>query len=304
LISLLRRFQELVAAKRLEGKVVFTASRGRSSSFLVRGVQVARAAGASAVRRRFLTADRLERARLVVWVAEPDEELALKLAGKVPQALDVVQRWDEPLERQFPRLDVFDAFIANTPSMRAELREAMPNKPVAIIPHHHCNRSGYRLSPERLQLPKVLGYVGAPGHLHDAAEIEELARSKGLAFQARGPFDLGHYRAMDLGVAWTHDEPKRTRFRSNVKHANFCAHGVPSVLPRYESYLAANAELGGDTCLFADTKEEMLAALVRLIEEPELRSRLSANGFRAYERYGLQKIAGEYLAFFKEFHAT
>lgn len=264
----------------------------------MRGIQVAPHCNGIALRKRYLDENRLKNAAGLVWVAEPDPALAKKLQGKVHQAVDIVQRWAKPLNEQLPDLSIYDGFIVNTMSMAEEVLSHSKNKPVCVIPHHHCNTSGFRIPPERLEKPKLVGYVGAPDHLHDADAIRKCVEKLGLRFGSFGPYELAKYFVIDIGIAWTHDDPERTRFRSNVKHANFCAFGIPSVLPKYESYVAADAELGGGSCLFAKNTEEMLTQLEKLIADNALRTNLSKTAVQALTRYSLPRIGEAYRAAF------
>ena len=285
-------------SRRLDGKVVFSARRGRSSSFLVRGIQVAPHCNGVAIRKRYLNEERLKKAAGLVWVAEPDPAIAKNLHGKVHQAVDIVQRWAKPLNEQLPDLAIYDGFIVNTMSMAEEALSHAKSKPVCVIPHHHCNTSGYRIPNDRLETPKLVGYVGAPDHLHDADAIRTRVEKLGLRFGSFGPFELARYFTIDIGIAWTHDDPERSRFRSNVKHANFCAFGIPSVLPKYESYVAADAELGGGSCLFAKNTGEMLNQLEKLIADVDLRKGISNTASQALTRYSLPRIGEAYRAAF------
>lgn len=285
-------------SRRLDGKVVFSARRGRSSSFLVRGIQVAPHCNGVALRKRYLSEERLKKAAGLVWVAEPDPVLAKKFQGKVHQAVDIVQRWSKPLNEQLSDLAIYDGFIVNTMSMAEEVLQHSRGKPVCIVQHHHCNTSGFRIPSERLEKPKLVGYVGAPDHLHDADAIRKCVEKLGLNFGSFGPFELARYYSIDIGIAWTHEDPSRTKYRSNVKHANFCAFGIPSVLPKYESYVTADAELGAGTCLFASNTEEMLRQLEKLIADAELRMKISKRAVQALTRYSLPKIGEAYRSAF------
>lgn len=264
----------------------------------MRGIQVAPHCNGIALRKRYLDENRLKNAAGLVWVAEPDPVLAQKLQGKVHQAVDIVQRWAKPLNEQLPDLAIYDGFILNTMSMAEEVISLAPQKPVCVVPHHHCNTSGFRIPSERLEKPKLVGYVGAPDHLQDVDAIRRCVDKLGLRFGSFGPFELSRYFVIDIGIAWTHDDPERTRFRSNVKHANFCAFGIPSVLPKYESYVAADAELGGGSCLFASNKDEMLNQLEKLIADGALRTKISKTASQALTRFSLPRIGEAYRAAF------
>lgn len=149
-------------------------------------------------------------------------------------------------------------------------------------------------------MPRIVGYVGEPGHLHDSDAIESAVSKMGLEFLSARSQDLGAYKKIDIGVAWTRPEALRDDTRSNIKLANFCAFGIPSVVAGYESYRDVDAALGGNACLFAGSVEEVIEQIGRLAGDEHLRRSIHEKAIPAQERYSLSVVAAKYRTMVEE----
>ncbi len=216
-----------------------------------------------------------------------------KLQGRIPQIFDTillpedVSLWQE-------RYDAMDALIVNTHCMREWLGPLRPDLRFFVIPHHHCNLSGYVLPDDRVERPRIAGYIGEPEHLHDREAIERTVRELGLEFKIFPAHDLKAYQTIDLGLAWTHPHEGRQQTRSNIKLTNFAAHGIPSVVPDYESYRDVDRALGGDAALFARNLDEYLTRLRELAHSAEMRRTLHSKAIEAQRLYARETLAQQY----------
>lgn len=236
-----------------------------------------------------------ESATCAIWVRHLDQEKRKLFPASSPQILDVINpmRPDEP--RYIDRLRAVDGLILNT----AKTLDWLPAEEVGrlrhwVIPHHHCNIWGDVLPSERLARPRVVGYVGEEANLHDAPAIRAAVEKMGLEFRTGSSYNLRAYRDFDIGLAWTRPDPWWDDVRSNVKLANFCAFGLPSVVPVYESYREMDTALGGGACLMGASLEEMLGNLERVMRDEELRRSLHARAMPAFEMYSRRAIGEIY----------
>jgi hypothetical protein len=223
-----------------------------------------------------------------------------KFGESTIQILDVINPASGPDRPQFfERCAAFRHFILNTRVSRAYLGPR-PNRGwnYAVIPHHHCNSSGWMLPEERLAHPLTVGYVGQPEHLHDAEEIERSVRAMGMRFLSANTTDLAAYRDIDIGIAWTRRDRLRDDTRSNVKLANFAAHGIPSVMCDYTSYHDMCDKLG-EICLIRESLDDFIGGIAELAHEEELRRTVSGHARAVLEAYSVSAISNEYRGFIR-----
>lgn len=295
------RLHEMLMSRNLSGKIVFTGTYNRLTSMDVRGRQIAEALGASYIRGKYLRPEAAMKAKCVIWVAVGDIEKVRAIDKGAPQVFDIINPSVEKGDPYFDLVDEFDTLILNT---RGTLKYLRPGKRgdrrAFVIPHHHCNRWNFGLPEERLERPQIVGYVGEPGHLHDADAIEKAVSDLGLKFMMAGPQDLAAYKRIDIGVAWTRPEPLRDDTRSNIKLTNFCAFGIPSVVSNYESYRDVDATLGVEACLLAQSLDEMIEHIATLARDEDLRCRIHEKALPARELYSLEAIAEQYREMVKE----
>jgi len=260
----------------------------------VRGVQIAGEMDGICTRCRYLTEPTVASAPALIWVIEPE--------------LDLVRRFD-PLTVQFfdpinPRIDPTGEFSRMNQSFRylllnteSSINWLGPEPETGwmsfVIPHHHCNKTGYRLPETRLEKPKVVGYLGQPEHLHDGEEIKAAVEKMGLEFRSFDTWDLHAYQKIDIGIAWTRRDELRDQTRSNIKLANFAAHGIPSVVCDYESYRAVDKELGGAALIRANLSD-FIEGISELATSPDKRQSIHAKARNAEETYSLKSIAEQY----------
>jgi hypothetical protein len=260
----------------------------------VRGVQMAEELGGICTRCRYLSEKTVESAPVLVWVVEPDLEMVSRFDSLTPQFFDPINPRIDP-SGEFERMNqAFRYLILNTLSSIHWLgREPERGWKSWVIPHHHCNLDGYRLTPERLEKPRVVGYVGQPEHLHDAEEIRTSVSKMGLEFRSFDARDLDSYPQIDIGIAWTRRDALRDQTRSNIKLANFAAHGVPSVVCDYESYRAVNDSTGG-VALIRSSLDEFIDGIRELAGDAETRRQSSARAEEADEIYSRGAIGEMY----------
>ncbi len=243
---------------------------------------------------RYLTEPTVASAPALIWVIEPDLSLVSKFNPLALQFFDPIN----------PRIDETGAFnrycqafkflLLNT---RSSVNWLGPPPEEGwrswVIPHHHCNRDGYLLSEHRLARPRNVGYLGQPEHLHDREVIEAAIRKLGLEPVAYDTWDLEAYQKIDIGIAWTRRDDLRDQTRSNIKLANFAAHGIPSVVCEYESYRDVNAETGQVGLIRGDLPS-FLEGLAQLVSDEALRREFHANAHVVQSRYSRSSIADRY----------
>jgi hypothetical protein len=281
------------AGRNLSGRIVFTGVYNRLTSMDVRARQIAEPLKALYVRGKYLQPERATYAMCVIWVAVAD--ITKVRAIQAPQIFDVINPSVEKGEPYLDLVEEFDTLILNTRSTLEFLRPRRRGEwRTRVIPHHHCNRSGYLLPEERVARPKTVGYVGQPEHLHDREEIQAAVEKMGLRFLCADTHDLNAYKMIDIGVAWTRPEELRDKTRSNIKLTNFCAHGIPSVVCNYESYRDVDAALGGGACLIRQSPNDFIEGIRDLAGDEGLRRSVHDRASSARELYSLESVAREY----------
>lgn len=242
-----------------------------------------------------LRAATAQSAPCLVWIADaPLDKLAL--APQARHVLDVINPKLGRGEAYRELLERFAQLIVNSDETLAFLPERQDGRPwnAVAIPHHHCNRVGYRLPASRLTQPKTVGYVGEPEHLHDREAIEAAVRKLGLKFVEFPSRDLTGYTKIDIGVAWTRPDPVRDACRSNIKLANFAAHGIPCVVPDYAAYRTMEANVGLKIARFASSLEGVLEALAELAGSDDARQGVTGGAERVRQLYDLPSVARQY----------
>jgi hypothetical protein len=295
------RLHEMLSARNLSGRIVFTGMYNRLTSMDVRARQIGDALGASYIRGKYLMPDAARRARCVIWVAVADAQKVRAIGDAAPQVFDIINPSVEKGEPYFDLVDEFETLILNTRSTLDFLRSSgRRDRRTYVIPHHHCNVWNFALPEERVARPRTVGYVGEPGHLHDSGEIQAAAKALGLQWVAADPHNLTAYKTIDIGVAWTKPEELRDKTRSNIKMTNFCAFGIPSVVCDYESYRDVDEKLGGGAAVIARTLPEFLEGFQKLATDEELRRSVHEKALPARELYSRAAVAGQYLSMVEE----
>jgi hypothetical protein len=283
-----------MAGRFARNQILFTGTRRRMTSVAVRGDQMAEELNGLCLRCRYLCRSAVSRAPALIWIVEVDLDLYERFRRLTPQLLDVINP-GSPDEPDFEARQRFRYLMLNTRSSVYHIGpEPADGWKTWVVPHHHCNCSGYILSDERLERPRTMGYVGEPPNLHDYDAIKSMAEKLGLQWVDSDTRNLAGYRDIDIGVAWTRREELRDLTRSNIKMVNFAAHGIPSVLCDYESYQDANASLGGGACLIRGTLNDFLEGMAELATNAELRYEMSRRARPALEIYSRASIARLY----------
>ena len=300
------RLRELVRARLIRNGILFTSAQRRRLSVLVRGDQIAEETGGLCLRSRYVTPEVANRNQALIWIASASADRIAELDGSIPQLFDVIfpQGGRAPDARSPTPYLAFRYLIVNTPST-AKWIGPPPDRgwKTWVIPHHHCNRDGYRLPEARLASPRVVGYVGERTHLHDEGTLRRAVEEMGMVLRLFPSSALEAYKEIDIGVAWTGPDERRDQSRSNVKLVNFQAHGIPCVVCDYESYRAVDEALGGSTCLIRQSLEGFIEGLAELVASETLRHTLSKNGLRAFVAYSRRAIASKYRECVKECRA-
>ncbi|MDX2064209.1 MAG: hypothetical protein SFX74_00555 [Fimbriimonadaceae bacterium] len=272
---------------------VFTSARRRLTSVTVRGDQMADELGGVCLRTRYFSDGLIRSAPALVWIVEADAARWQRYERWTPQILDVVNPGDATREAVDKGFDRARFFLLNTEASREYLGTLRDGACTWVVPHHHCNTSGFQLPEARLERPRVVGYLGQPVHLHDAEVISKTVRELGLDFRSFADTDLTGYQSIDIGIAWTRPDVQRARTRSNIKYTNFAAHGIPCIASDYESYRDVDARCGPVGRL-AGTLEEFLDGLREMASSESLRRTCSANGQTAYRSYSRESIGAQY----------
>lgn len=212
--------------------------RGTSGSWQIRGVQLARAMGATAEPH----ARNIESFDLAVLVKRPTDDLLQRLRrAKVPVVWDLVDAWPQPAGNEWNRERCLEwlkemvrnvrpaGIVAATHEMAADC--AQIGVPVLALPHHA--RPGLRQNP--IRPVEVVGYEGAPHYLGRwLPVIEAECAARGWTF-TMNPSELAE---VDMILALRDCEgyaPKN--WKSNVKLANAQGSGTPVVCNREAGYL-------------------------------------------------------------------
>jgi len=267
------------------------------TSVTVRGDQMAEELDGLCLRSKYLSRAAVSSAPALIWIVEPDLDRARNSPKHCPQVLDVINPGDWKTEGDQKGFQYFENFILNTDESVEFLGPAGPNgRRCWTIPHHHCNSSNWILPKSRVEKPRVVGYLGQAAHLHDSEEIEAAVKKLGLEFRCFTDTDLQSYQSIDIGIAWTQRDAQRDATRSNIKFANFAAHGIPSVVCDYVSYRAVNERLNQPAGIVAASITNLIEGIARLAQDTELRNKMNETAPQAQKVYSRAEIGKEYLA--------
>lgn len=246
------------------------------ASSQIRGQQVARA-----LRCEFGTKSDPD-AEAVVFVKEPPSRPVLDYVRQRHQLVfyDPVDNYDF---RTMAGLDV-DAVMACNRSHCRKLKTIFPNAVVKIVPHHHCRLDGDPLTTGS----DLIGYVGDPKNL--GIDVDRLGREFPGIIITR---DLKALRQIGIGLAYRPPGIERS-YKSNVKLANYWAHGAVAVCSPDTSYIEMG---GGDGAWFAHTEEEAIAHIHYLRDNEDVRRRFSQLNSKRSRMYNVSSIAKYYLSF-------
>lgn len=192
-----------------------------------------------------------------------------------------------------------DFFVVNNSVQKADLA-LVTDKPSFVIPHHSTNFDGHA-APWR-STPQRVGYVGLPEQLSGKDEIVELCKKHNVEFFSVHPNTREEcdsvFRSLDVGIVFAENDATMKprvvelmkRYKPNTKLTNFQSYGIPTICTPYESY----KEHGDGACTFVETKEEMLAALDKLLSDGNLRLVESNKAIAVGRRFHIDRIAYRY----------
>jgi glycosyltransferase involved in cell wall biosynthesis len=213
---------------------------------------------------------------------------------------------------KFPRVaQMADVVIAGNPLLAQ--RVASVSRQVVIVPTV-VDLERYQLKPPRQPGPRLtIGWTGTSGGFGYlrliAGALRELARQREFELRVianrwdaslagelsgvnvrfvrwRQAAEIGDLHAFDVGLMPL-DDSEWARYKCAFKIVQYMAVGVPAVA----SPVGANREIlrDGENGLLAETCEQWVAALARLLDDEELRRRLAAAGRQTVERdYSVQ----------------
>ena len=262
---------------------------GKSGSWQIRGEQLGKAIGATVLP----NAIDIGPFDLAVVVKRPPPDIVSRIHdAAVPLVWDVVDSHPQPGGNDWDRADCIDwlqrqvkqirpaAIVAATQAMADDCEQF--GVPVLHLPHHA--RPHQHITPIRPM--HVVGYEGGEQYLRKWGQIvaEECAR-RGYVWLVN-PESLTECDVLVAVRDQVGYAPRK--WKSNVKLANAQGSGTPIICAREAGYLETAA--GG--VLFADTREELSAALDWL--EPEATRRSYQQALLA-SAPTLESVASTYL---------
>ena len=163
-----------------------------------------------------------------------------------------------------------------------------------IIPHHHCNFSGF---PNALKLQRTPTWIGSPewvpSHLDFKFETyndREMTPQEIVGIYRHSTLLL-NLRASTSRTLESVSEHIRTN--PGVKLINSIGFGVPSISDREPAYL----EIGPKCTIFVESSEDCKYWAIRLQQDDDLYTRLRNNCILKAPQYSLAKITKQYLNF-------
>lgn len=285
-------------------KVCFIGT-GNAGSWIVRGKQVAKACGDWTARQLTdLTAADIANHDLFCFVKHFHQKLAKKLRQRGKKVVyDVIDCWRQPQDGQKYRsvdsiISLFrkrlgnleiDGIIFANKTMLGDLGQFMPN-PVAIYHHHKPWLEPIVVKAQA----QTVGYEGDVAYLGEWQPALIMACAElGLKFvvnpQTFADIDIGF-----AGRGGVHGSLLASRYKSNIKLANFYAAGLPCVVSAAEmSY----RETDNGQVVFAASPQDMTACLRRLLPQP-VRLAIHYAFINFSRNFSLDTIAAEYRRYF------
>lgn len=257
-----------------------------------------------------LTALDVQRHQVFCIVKRFDRAVAERLRAEGKAVVyDVVDPWRQPEDgERHPTLDMVigyftkvlrdlpvDGVIFPNDTMRHDLGHLVP-RPVTIYHHHKPE-----LRPIAVKRrAEVVGYEGVAEYLGPWRDVvESVCMRRGLRFVIN-PASLAH---IDIGFAargGRHGSLMASRYKSNVKLANFFAAGIPCVVHADEmSY----RETDNGQVRFVRDRAELEAAVEQLLPY-ETRQAIHGSFVSHSARFRLPRIVAQYEAYFSQLVAT
>ncbi len=239
---------------------------GKSGSWMVRGLQLGVAIGASVLPGNVAGVG-FKRA---VFVKRVDPRMLDRCrAARIPVVWDIVDAypqphgnlWDRPaclrwLKGQIEHVKPY-AIVAATQAMAGDVAEVGFKGPIVSLPHHA--RPGQAVNPIR-RVVETVGYEGGVAYLGKwQPALEAECARRGWRFVLNPP----SLADLDIVVALREADGYAPRhWKSNVKAANAQGSGTPIICNRESGYL--ETDNGGVT--WADTTVELRAGLDALAD--------------------------------------
>lgn len=269
---------------------ILVTGRGTSGSWVVRGLQLGHAIGATVQPQ----ANSIKGYDAVIVVKRCPPDLLARINQRgVPIVWDVVDAypqpegnaWDEVKAKQWManQMSVMrpKAIVAATEQMAKDCKEFGP---VLALPHHA--RPGQERNPIRQKVLKI-GYEGSDKHLGSWDRwMREICKARGVEWVVN-PAKLS-----DLDIVVAARELKGyapTNWKSAVKLANAQDTGTPCILARESGYI--EQATGGE--MFADDIEEMSNAIDYLMP---CERRMKASKLLLSKDVSLETIVKKYKA--------
>ena len=272
---------------------ILITGRGKSPSYQIRAEQLGKAIGATVI----ANATDVRGFDVTIVVKRPRMSFVEQCG--IPLVWDIVDSWPQPEGNEWTRdacmgwlrsqVDAIKpaGIVAATQAMAKDCEEF--DIPVLALPHHA--RPGQRINPIRERV-RTVSYQGGKQYLGPWQQWFDVECSaRGWVFQVdsskHSPRELAE---TDIAVAVRAQQGYAARnWKSNCKLANMQATGTPCILDREAGYLETAS--GGER--WADTPEEMKAALTALVHVEARRNAANRLGFCAPT---LESVAAIYRA--------
>tara|TARA_B100000902_G_scaffold252527_1_gene238923 strand:+ start:320 stop:1189 length:870 start_codon:yes stop_codon:yes gene_type:complete len=210
------------------------------------------------------------------------EEMKILNEDGIIQIVDLLDNYNERNINK--RTNFIDSFIAASMTHKVWIQERFKKK-AYIIPHHHYNSSGKKNTVKR-NGPLSIGYVGDKQYWKYNKHIERFQEHKIIKDI---DYDNLHsiYSSLDIASAARGDKQKLS-LNSNLKLLNYMSYGIPCVASPESSYLEIARH--GEECLFAQNNKEFLSFTDLLLNDYELRLKISENAYKSAKKYDISNI--------------
>jgi hypothetical protein len=275
----------------VEPRLLIT-GRGTSGSWLIRGVQLGNAIGATVIPNALDVAGY----PLAVVVKRPGDVLDRLHAAGVPIIWDIVDSYPQPVGNDWSRAECIAWLHQQLKKIRpvgvVAATQAMASLdfgvPVLALPHHH--RPNIAINPIRERVVTV-GYEGGENYIAKwRPQIERLCHARGWLF-VTNPARLAD---VDIVLALRDQSGYAPRYlKSNVKLANAQGSGTPIICNKEAGYLETAS--GGE--VFID--DDQLPQAFDMLADQSVRKELS--GKLRQGAITLESVAATYKAWLKTF---
>ena len=189
---------------------------------------------------------------------------------------------------------IYDFYIVNN-TYTKNILEKISRKPVRVIPHHHVNLSSFRSYSGSSPIIKA-GYLGLPEQLTDKEEISRILQRYNIDFEICNPKSregcVDFLKSIQLGITNMRNQYTEVflQVKPSTKLINYQSFGIVSLCNRYESF----KEFGADACLFHDDLESFKNNLKKVVENKDIRERISNSGFKNSIKFNIDSIVSKF----------